>query len=392
MDIGAAGHLIIFFSLLVGFIILGGLVLAYTGYSFLHVLISTSAGTDAMGWPGDPLFDWLFKGWYLAWIAVMSVLPAFLVVSIAHVPPRELLWNCALAGSACLFFPVFLLSSLSGSSRMLLVRGEILGGMGRRFGLTLGFYLVSSAILMGSTSFVWYALLKGSMWLVPLSTATLAIGLLIYARLLGRLGHAITEAPATKKSVGNQGRRGSSSAGKADKWGVPEIPLPHGVKPMKKSASKKKPPKKPLGTAVDPWAVPELEPITRPRKKESRNTDPLGPEEGGYELSPGAAKPVSVSKKLEPRAPADSEMYQMSNAELPPPIKPAPPPALAQVSSYEAELAAPRDRPDLPARPLTTGVFSFPFYPTTLGPLGTISLGLIAMGLLARGLIALFPS
>ncbi len=332
MDIGAAGQMIIFFSLLVALILVGGIVLAYAGYSFLNVLIGTSAGSDAVRWPGDPFFDWMFKGWYLAWIAVMSVLPAFLVVSIAHVPPRELTWNCALAGSACLCFPIFLLSSLSGSSRMLLVRGEILGGMARRFAMTLGFYLFSSAILMGCTAFIWYSLMKGDVWFVPLATATLSMGLLVYARLLGRLGHAITEEPEPKKSVGTKGKRNGPAERKVDNWGVPEIPLPHDKKkPIKKAASKKKVQKKGLGTAVDPWAVPELEPIARPRKKVSKNVDSLGPEEGGYELSSGDSKPAATSKKS---ARAKPEMYQDNpRPRLPPAMKPTPSPALAQVSS-----------------------------------------------------------
>ena len=74
-----------------------------------------------------------------------------------------------------------------------------------------------------------------------------------------------------------------------------------------------------------------------------------------------------------------------------PQVDPVPRPALPEVSSYEAALAAPKQRPDLPANPMLNGVLAFPFYPTSLGPLCTIAIGLTFLGLLARGLLMLFP-
>jgi hypothetical protein len=386
---GALGQLIIFFSVLVGFVLLGGLVLAYAGYSFLHVLVCTSAGNDSISWPGDAFFDWMFKGWYLAWIAVLSVLPAFLIVSFAHIRPTDPTWSLALAGSACLLFPIFLLSSMSGSSRMLIVRGAILGGMTRNFGLTLGFYLLGSAVIIACTAFVWYALTRGNILVVPVAMVTLAIGFLVYARLLGRLGHAVTEEPAPKKTAAGKRRAAESKRKREEDWGVPEIPFGEDEK-LKPKPQKKKLPQKSQNVAVDPWAVPELESNVRPRKKASAKYDPLGPEEGGYELGGDPQPPTSVSARSH-HMPDDVGSYEVSSAELPPAIKPVPAPALAQVSSYEAELAAPRQRPNLPAKPLLSGIFGFPFYPTTLGPLGTMSIGLIALGMMARALLMLFP-
>src|SRR4051794_18432894 len=152
-------------------ILLGGVILAYAGYSFLHVLISTAAGNDAVAWPGDPFFDWLFKGWYLIWIAALSVVPGFLIVTAAGISPHDASWGIALAGSACLLFPVFLLSSLSGASRIHILRGQILAGMGRHLGLALLFYLFTALVLIGCTAFAWYALFKGDLWLVPFAMA-----------------------------------------------------------------------------------------------------------------------------------------------------------------------------------------------------------------------------
>jgi hypothetical protein len=359
------------------------------------VLISTAAGNDGVSWPGDPLFDWLFKGWYLAWMAVLSVLPAFLIVTIAKVPPSDPVWGIALAGSACFLFPIFLLSSMSGASRMFLLRGQILGGMGRRFGLVLAFYFLTAVILVGCTAFVWYALVKADLWVVPFAMISLAVGILVYARLLGRLGHAITYDPTPMKSAKENRSRDARGKASEDPWGLPAIPLPHdeNPKPSPVPKKKKKRIKKTSSNVVDPWAIPEPEPIARPRRRAPAADDPLGPAEGGYELKSAERKPVPLTRQEQPDLVNDeSEAFDMVQADLPAPVKPSPAPALAQVSMYEETLAASRYKAVLPSNPLMSGVFSFPFYPTSLGPLLTIALGLVFMGMIARAQIALFPS
>jgi hypothetical protein len=109
-------------------------------------------------------------------------------------------------------------------------------------------------------------------------------------------------------------------------------------------------------------------------------------------LQTNKKKSDSARAKKRPRPEIDeSDTFELAKSALPAKALPKPAPALAQVSSYEAALAAPRQRPEMPANPMMTGVFSFPFYPTSLAPLGTIALGLCAMGLLARAQIAVFP-
>lgn len=393
MDVAAAGRLIIFFSLMVAQILVGGLILAYAGYSFLHVLISTAAGNDAVAWPGDPFFDWLFKGWYLIWIAALSVMPGFLIITASGIPPHDAGWGIALASSACFLFPVFLLSSLSGSSRIHILRGQILAGIGRRFGLTLLFYVFTALILVSCAAFAWYALFKADIWVVPFAMVSLALGLFLYARLLGRLGQAITEEPASKKSAKSSRSRAASAEDSFNPWGVPPIPLPHAEETRARPAVKKKRAKKPSSNAIDPWAIPETEPEVKPRPSRGVPEDPLGPAEGSYDLQPRKKKgsPVPQEGKSRPNI-DESDTFRVSDADLPAMASPKPAPALAEVSSYEAALAAPRQRPEMPANPMMNGVFSFPFYPTSLGPLGTIALGLCAMGLIARAQIAVFPS
>ena len=87
----------------------------------------------------------------------------------------------------------------------------------------------------------------------------------------------------------------------------------------------------------------------------------------------------------------ESEAFSVAHGEAPSPPKQMPVPIRADVAKYEEALAARRQRPNMPSYPMTSGVFSFPFYPTSLGALGTIGLGLSAMGLLARAQMAFFP-
>jgi hypothetical protein len=392
MDVAAAGQMIIFFSVLVGMILVGGLVLAYIGYSFLHVLIGTASGNDAIAWPGDPFFDWMFKGWYLAWIAVMSALPAILIIAVARIHAADPRWMFLLAASVCLCLPIFLLSSMSGPSRMLLVRGEILGGMCRRFGLVLVFYILSALVVVGCCAFLWFALVEWSIAIVPLATITLAIGMLIYARLVGRLGHAITEEPRREKSTKEASPGDKRAKSTRDKWGTPEITLPHDADHKSKPAAKKRREKKSSANVVDPWAIPELEKPAKLKRSQPAVNDPLGPAEGGYDLAADKKKPSPPAKGGKVAGTMEEQdAHLMAPDDRPPEIKPTPARAQTGVSAYEAALAAPKQRPALPANPMLSGVLAFPFYPTSLGPLCTMAIGLSILGMLGRALIALFP-
>src|SRR5262249_27520402 len=123
MDIGAAGSSLIFFSLLIALILVGLLIFSYAAYSFLVVLSNAAVGDDEVLWPGEPIQDWFFKGWYLAWLVAVWAVPASFIVRLLN-PPRPLF---AVSVVACLWllFPVGLLSSLSAESRLLMLRPVI---------------------------------------------------------------------------------------------------------------------------------------------------------------------------------------------------------------------------------------------------------------------------
>src|ERR1700747_3245138 len=135
MDIGAAGHLILFFSILVGLILVGLLVFSYAAYSFLVTLIDTAAGTDEIIWPGEPIQDWLFKIWYLGWVLAVWAVPASLVVGAFGLRwPVFALW---LVAFLWFIFPVALLSSLSAQTWLVVFRPTIVRLLVKHVGATL---------------------------------------------------------------------------------------------------------------------------------------------------------------------------------------------------------------------------------------------------------------
>lgn len=100
------------------------LVYSYAAYSFLETLENTASGNDEVIWPGDPLPDWIWRLWYLAWIVAVWAVPLYFVLGYHTLTP----WQFAVALLALLWliFPVSLLSSMSGSSRWIIFRPSVL--------------------------------------------------------------------------------------------------------------------------------------------------------------------------------------------------------------------------------------------------------------------------
>src|SRR5438093_6802533 len=153
MDIGAAGGLILFFSLFVGFILTALVVLAYAAYSFLVTLTCTAAGNDDVIWPGEPIQDWLFRCWYLGWILAIWAVPATFLIGIFS-PPRPL-FVLYVAAFLWLTFPIGLLSSLSAESRLAVLRPVIIRQLVRHSGAALAFYASSGLVVLFCGSFTY---------------------------------------------------------------------------------------------------------------------------------------------------------------------------------------------------------------------------------------------
>jgi hypothetical protein len=407
MDIGAAGNLIIFFSLFVALVLVGLLVGSYAAYSFLLTLTNTAAGNDEVLWPGDPITDWLFKICYLGWLLALWAVPASLVLAVMQLPPP--LTALCLAALLWLIFPASLLSSLSAHSQFVVLRPTIIHLLFRHFGATVRFYASSGLVVLVCAA-LGYAAVFGfggahaydqPVLLVPLAAGAGAVGWLLYARLLGRMALLISRPDSGKRTA--RERKPSSYVPPVetfDPWSLPdekarghEKPRPHRQEPDRPLAEQKRMRPQKQSRAHDPWAVPAEEPIRKTMKPTSPTApvpeDPYGPAEGTYELTPEGAplppEPLSRRSVFEEEEP---EPYAVSASA--PPSK-LPPPVLTEVSKREEELAAPRRPPAIPDRPFLTGVYSFPFYPQTVGACGTLALGFLGVLGLARALLASFP-
>jgi len=376
MDIAAAGALILFFSILIALILVGLVVFGYAAYSFLVVLSNTAVGNDEVIWPGEPIQDWFFKVWYLGWLVAVWAVPASFVVSLVGLPRPFI----AVGVAACLWllFPVGLLSSLSAESQLVVLRPFIVLQLLKHLGASLRFY-VSSGLLVGVCGTLVYAAVFGLNYrgldqpliLIPLAAVACATGGLIYARLLGRTAFMT----------------GQSSS---DKSSVLEADTPAAEKPRQKKKLRARKPSR----AFDPWAVPGEEPARKTKPTPSRAPlpeDPYGPAEGTYEVlaeeafaPPGKPRPGQGALEQEEVEPYAVSVPTEPPSKLPSPVTPG-------SLKFEEELAAPRVLPPLPDMPLVTGVYSFPFYPQSMGPWGTLAAGLFGVIALSRLLVYLYP-
>src|SRR5437660_7434780 len=122
-DYGAALQVLVFLTVTVIQILLSLAVFSYCGHSFLNIFVNTTAGNDEVLWPKDPYQDWIFKFFFLLWILAVWTVPAGLLLGILELPRP--LFFAALVGLLWLVLPVTLLSSLSASSSLVLLRGLI---------------------------------------------------------------------------------------------------------------------------------------------------------------------------------------------------------------------------------------------------------------------------
>jgi hypothetical protein len=129
---------------------------------------------------------------------------------------------------------------------------------------------------------------------------------------------------------------------------------------------------------------------------------------------PEEPRPPKKKKAYEPPHPLEIERYEFNSEEPARPpaltpldgydpvgLEPLPPeerPATADaerlgstVSDFEKRLLQPRKPEPVPALPLFSGVFTFPFYESSLGALTALAVGGLALGICARGMLAFWP-
>jgi hypothetical protein len=164
----------------------GSLWMAISGL-LLAVLEDTSDGLDKIeNWP-ETIFSNLKASVYTFNALTLSALPGFAVSSIFIAGGEPKGW-VATPASAFFLFPIMLLSMLAKDSPMIPFDRMIWRGTKTARGAWLFFYLETLVVLGPAAAAAVFAWWRGGIWLVAGAAVVIMAALLIYFRLLGRLG------------------------------------------------------------------------------------------------------------------------------------------------------------------------------------------------------------
>lgn len=367
---GAMANAMIFVCLMVLTILVGVFLFMYAAYIFLILVQETAAGVDKVRWPSEPLYDKLPRAGYMACMLLICLAPAGLLVRLnrngAFAESSLLVFFVSATLLLWLIFPILLLSSLSAESPWMVFRATVLRFFARRAGAAIAFYFVT-ALLLAAAAVPLYFGFENTSWLfIILGSFMAAVVFLIYGRLLGRMAYLFDLTPMRR-------RRG---------------PRPVSVRPQRT---------KKIADVADPWTVPDEEP--RPRKKKSKRA----PVEG-YAIAPEGAVPTEEKKVQKPVRRVKG--YALRDEPLPPQPSEVPMDGYLPVG-YEAgprgsetvpvtpeELGrriTERQEDPPPARPLVSGVYSFPWYSETLPVWVLLSLGACAVCAMLQGTLMFKP-
>ena len=322
-SIGMAGSVILFVFIGLLFVILAAYLVALAARAYMVTAQGTAAGLDEVEWPDEPVYDWLRQSAYLLSMLLLWIMPAgFLARGLAGawLPHDGPLRFTILIGLAVwLLFPVGILASQ---------RADAIVRLLAHLPYLLGFYLVTGVLLAGCLGLLYLGLLAEGWWAVPFAAVLGSAGLLVHARLLGRLG-----------------------------WLIAREDLP-AARPAGKRKKKRK---RVRAEASDPWAVPE------------EATEPPRPPRPSYEEEPPDPYAVAEAGPEPPAAPPTSQ-------------------AGLRHEEIKREVALrTRKPPPAPSSVLFAGVWGFPFYAKSRKTLAWLGCGSLAVLWLARVLLALFP-
>jgi hypothetical protein len=397
--VGAYPVAILFICSLVSFVILVCFILPYTAHHFLNVVTDTAAGIDRVRWPTESMVDWMGQSMRLFALLAILLIPAGFLLPVFDPSVLQGTPGLRTVGlvAAWLWFalPIGLLSSMSVGSMFAVLRPALLWDLLRAFPATLVFYVVTAAGFAGALRLWGLALLGGHITLIPLVAIAWTWGLLVYARLIGRLGWS------TNQLGDRRPKRPARPAGKlkpslrkkitvSDPWAEP---APEVKKPQPK-----------------PQPKPKAKPVAKPSEEEGDEfgpatpygltNDPLcrAPKFDLIEGSPFLDVRSSPSKfPTEEPAPAqprtfaeDDEGGEIGIApdDVPPPD--AKPRLDVEPSRIDMRMMR-EDEAKPPAFPMFSGVYNFPFYLSSLRSFVVLSLCWIVLGGWIEVLIILFP-
>jgi hypothetical protein len=392
MPIGAA---MMFVLSLVACAIAALFVVTYASRIFMNVLNGTAAGNDDIPWGTDPFIDQLLEPFFLVFLLALGSVAVLVPVGLLF---PDLLDHPAgaplvVAGVAWLIFPILLLSALTGTSRWYVLHWELLRRLVRRPLALAVFYVSAGVNLFIGCGAAWIAVSHTNPFAV-VAIALTAACVLIHARLCGRLAWIVSQTPIGQKKRSKRPRlRGVTST---DPWQVPEESEradypPPALQP--ETAFK----------ALQPHAIQEqtsaaLAPADAEEDEWTPNKKPYAFSTDAPAQAPPRVQPNNLSREAITASPRGvggddeaGEELNMLPASAEPPAETSTPykQELPQPDRIEIRWQEGRRLPPLPRWPLIRGVWSFPFFQTTLDKLLALSVLSLVLAFLIRMLISL---
>ena len=324
---------------------------------FLVVIDSSAAGSDKIVWPDEPMIDWFYKVFYLAWLGGAWIGPLIVIGRLVSTDPgMRFIFT---AGSFWLLFPFGMLSSLSANSPWMPFSLRLFSRLSQRFGAVVVFYILSipiSLAFVGSFHALFMRPETPTLYVAIIAPVG-AASYLIYARALGRLGLVLS---FTKGAVNEPSRRKRKRKKNAERKDTVE----HDEQPRFKQPSELPPIETPFEGAITGYDVQFDEKHSTPEAPRASRMQPDEDEDlTPFEMTGEEPDPNTAKKEQPPPAPtsADLEVWQKS------------------------------ERVQEPAHPFNSSLFGFLFEPRTASSWLILTAGLALLGLMIQLLRELRP-
>jgi len=217
----------IFVPLLAFTALITTVVWAYASHVFVVVVEDTASGNEILVWDDEPMFDWLWQSVYVAWLVGVWLVPAALIARLATggIDGDGRYYVFALIAFSVFWatFPLSLLSSMVGESRMTILHGELFQRLAKCLGHVLSFYLLSSLIIAACVPLATWLFVGQGIPSIVAGAVLLTLAFLLYARLMGRLAClARLTRIRTKKEVAKKKAKRTRGVKVDNPWDVPD--------------------------------------------------------------------------------------------------------------------------------------------------------------------------
>jgi hypothetical protein len=406
--VGDFASAIIFVCGMLTWVLLLTSVAAYAAYCMVTVVTDTAAGEDVVRWPGDAMIDWIGQSIRVGITFATLMIPVgfYLRFFGGSFYPDNPAGGAVVLTAAWMWlaFPIGLLCSMGSGQPFAILHPTVLRGLVLVVPWVVVFYILS-ALVCTVCLLLWVLALPGGVSpLIPVAAIASSAGLLIYARLLGRLGGLTQYAKPRHRSRSRPAGKLKPKLRKrikvTDPWAEPAEPAepepePEAeAKPLYQAVQIQAPPPKPPARVEeeDEFAPPTPygvngDPLCRPPEFELLEGTPF------LDVKLKAAKPTTEAPAPRPPHFVDDE-DNIGGIQLaaPDPVLDGVRPSMdVAPSTVEMRLMEQREEAPPPDYPMFSGVFEFPFYPTSLRALFVLTVGFLALGTGFAVLMVFFP-